>query len=1100
MASGLLLPATWTPQQRQLVVKAEEVARGGLGHEVRDDGTTAFDHAVAVAAILLDWNADAETVAAGLLHDVLEDTEMGVAEMRAACGDVVVFLVQGVTKFTQGDVELWQGQDRGSYDRKVETLRKLFEVMRDDIRVVIIKLADRLHNVRTMASFDAKRAAKFAKETLDVYYKIAYHLGMNDVRREFSERCTPFLEPDIAESLKALREAMEPRGQEALADVRHMLDESDSYIGKQVYDVRLEFHSLASLLDDRRRPDFTDEQVFYLVIVVASVDACYGVLKTIHGKMHPRGNRFRDFIAAPTAGGYSSIHTTVIDRNGRIIDIRIRTPQMDQQECRGILDRCFGLVDKDDHGLEWLQRSEQLDEATRASSSAFWEALQSDILQETVQVVVDGKEVLLPRGSTVLDAVYARYGRAAKGVLRIARNGANVSFGEAAGDDDAVSAERTDGSAVQFDWLRMVTTSYARTLIAEALKERSRDEKLLVGRRLLQKELDYEGHGLLADVSRVSLREAASHFQRPTFDDVIAMVGEGILQPRDVIVVLYPERRRMRWWHRSLLKEFPFRVQVSGSFANRADILAKLYATGSVVDVVITGTNLRIDPGSHTFVAVIRGRAKDRIRMAEFFSAIERHEWVSQVHNVLSLTQIFTVVAAFCAAAAVVMLDILLLPLYSEALTGPLSTRMVILQILPLLPVLGVNAYLLLLLRHYVVLLRQGRWFLGMGFVLNIFGVLLVLWKLPLLNGHAQVLPVIFLFAIAMLGLAYKYAQTYFALEQPEPIHRPSSAEWVAQRREKHIGYALRLGAVLIWGLEPVLIRYTPMQQLSPLLRVNIWAFVGCICGYFAIWLKNRCSKPESRLAYTTSYNRFFWLIVFANVSYNYFLHASLLFTSATNVNLVLGYAPIFSLLLGFMIWRKRIAYFRSPVAMQQMVLVFALSTVGGSLLFFNDMQRAGGGIIGDMLALLIAFSDVAFMMANIYYVKYSKSCSNTLALTTQHLFWIGIVTTVLIQFNAHVLGNSLTYASLTPAQWYASIALGMITMVGFVLTFEAFKRIDGLLAFLMLNLAPVIAFIPEFLFFNVRITSFFLIGAFLIVVSSIAAELVNSRAEKTGL
>lgn len=1085
-------------QDRQLVEHALEAATKAHAGQTRKDGSPYIEHPIEVAVILAQWNADAATIAAALLHDAIEDTPMTRDAIAAEFGETIAQLVEGVTKITETDLTLRQGSEgQLTLDRKTETLRKLFDVMRQDIRALVIKMADRVHNVRTIHELAPDRQVRFAKETLDIYYKLAYHLGMNDVRREFSERCVPIVHSDEGMKLVAMRAHQLSAAVRIATTVEEKLRALDER--HAIQSVRLEGHSLVSLLHDSHQPDFNKDQAIYVVIVTKDEDGCYATLKNLHGLFRPRSALFRDYIASPARNGYRALHTTVLDEANDMLDVRIRTEKMDEEERLGLLRYCFTQEKWSGKEFEWLQSSAAFDDATRENSAAFLQALQSDILQENITIVVDGQEVQVPDNATALDAVYARHGTHAHEAMAVQRNGTPGLFGETIEEDDALDTVFSEHRQVRFEWLNWVMSAYARTLIVEALKTRSREEKLSVGRDLLQKELDRYRKGYVGDLSRTQQETVAKQMERSSFDDVLAMIGEGSIPPEEVALVLWPERRPWRPWPRRHEGPKRFQIYVSGTHLRKQEILPRIATVAERAGTDIESTQIRFHERSGTYGAIVRGRTPGRAQLADFLSALDRAEWTSNVYAMLSQMQRLALGLAFAVAATIVVVDILLLPFYERLLVSQTSMSWLAIEIVPLIPILAVNYFLLRILRKYSVRLRQDRWFLGVGFILNIFGVVLVLWKVPLLQGSTQIYPLLFIFALSMLLLAFRYARSFFGADTHEQRRALTSSEWKALRRRKRTGYLLRFGAVLIWGLEPVLIRYTSLQDLSPLLRVNLWAIIGTVCGFVVILVMNVFRKRTEQLRYSTPYNRYFCIIVIANISYNYFLHASLLFTTATNVNLVLSYAPIFSLLLGVIIWRSRISYFRSAKAMQQMVMVFCLSAIGGSLLFLNDMKSTRSGVIGDMMALVIAFSDVGFMMANIYYVKYSKALTNTLALTTQHLLWIGIVTTIILQVLNITGVTEISYA-LTREQWIASIALGAITMLGFVLTFEAFRRIDGLLAFLMLNLAPVIAFIPEFLFFDVPITAFFVIGAVLIVGASVGAELVNSRSEKKGL
>ncbi len=1052
----------------------------------REDGTPYVTHVIQVAEIVAGWKADRDTVIAALLHDVLEDTPVHKEEIAVKFGRKVALLVEGITKFSQADLS-----PDLSLDRKIETLRKLFDVMRLDMRSILIKLADRLHNVQTIDSLPtAERRRRFAIETLTVYYKIAFHLGLRNVRRTFAEYCVPHAF-DTGPAELARRDAMCIPAARISESVEHELRkyaESYGLISVTMFPRNLLiFHERT----EQRGGNPLLQDAFSLSVIVRTEDDCYQLLKTLHTLYRPVSGQFRDFVAAPSDAGYQSLHTFVTLQDGTVIEVRIRTPEMYEQAMSGIAVTLFDPNRPEPPSFGWLKRTESLDLKTRDSSTAFWEALESDILRETISVNVDRKRMSLPKGATALDSAYALYNEKAGKTSALTINGRPVVGSEVLKEDDEIHVTIDPKHLhATFDWLQMVATRHARFHIVDVLKKNERSEKIALGANLLQKELDHYNKGLISGLSHAQCQHVADNFRRQSFDQVLSMIGEGVLRARDIVFFLYPDHHR-KTLSSTPQKRYGFRLHIT---VTGQDVLSLLNDVISQSDVTVDNVRVKSGQGISTDIHLI-GSSTDRLHFADFIDVLERQEWISKVETVLSMRQKMFIIFLFSIVIGVVVLDLALLGKYSEELQRLSSTALVLAFILPLLPILITNSYILSYLRSYVVLLRRERWYFGLGFFLNMLGIVLVTWKLPLLRTGSAVLFVLSLFAVAMLFLGYRFAETFLLFETAK-----KRTDAPVELRTKVIGYLLRFGAVLIWGIEPVLIRYTPLQQLSPLLRVNIWAIAGAVTGFVAIALLNIFRTKNDRLAYGTPYNRYFWIIVVANLSYNYFLHKSLLFTTATNVNLILSYAPIFALLLGFVIWRERISYFRTARNIQQMFLIFALSALGGTLLIYNDVLRTGGGVLGDFFALLIAFSDVAFIMSNIHYIKYSKQATNSVSLATHHFLWIAVITFFLIGgVNVFDLG-AITY-SLTPVQWFTGLGVGFLTLVGLVLTFEAFRRIDGLLAFLMLNLAPLIAFSAEFLFFDLKVsTPLFILGGIAIVSASILAEIVNARCQKKGL
>ncbi len=1065
--------------------------------QTRHDGSPYVNHVIEVAEIIGQWHGDRDTVIAALLHDVLEDAPVKKDEITSRFGRHVALLVDGVTKFTNADLD----HDL-PLDRKTETLRKLFDVMRRDIRVAIIKLADRLHNIYTIDLLPSpERRKRFALETLNVYHKLALHLGMRDVRQTFADFCVPYAFDDDGERAKKLRDAECAQGELLFPSIERQLRAEDEHNALEMLEMQprdlLKF--LQRMRERMWQPAASD--AFSVVVIVKSEEACYQLLKHIHTLYRPVSGKFRDYIAVPAESGYRSLHTHVTLPDGVVIDIRLRTAEMHEQAQFGVttfLFRGAGVGPK----FSWLQRSAEIDLQTRENSGEFWDALESDILRETMSVCVDRQRIAIPKDSTALDAVYALYRERAGNAEHISIDGQPAALSHILKPDDDVYVTMADHEVITFDWLKYVKTRLARSMIVDVLKQRDRSEKIMLGMDLLQRELDFYKKGLVRDLPKAKQQHVADHFRRRDFEDVITMIGEGVLRARDIVFYLYPEHRRFPFVRLLQRKGYNFRLCVSGTSDRQRDVQVRLNQLIQEADVSITGTVIRFDAATHTFEIYLSGASLDRLHFADFIDILERQDWISKVQTMLSMHQRAGLTLSFLVALGVLVGYVLLLPQYYKAFAGVPSMPLFLLHVLPLIPILGANYYFLSLLQHYVLSMRREQWFFGLGFVLNVFGVLLVMWKLPVLTGQVPLLMVLFLFTFAMLFLGYRFVRTLFELE---PRRAPSAALTIAgaksiknARRQKITGYLLRFGAVFIWGIEPVLIRYTSIQTLSPLLRVHIWAVAGAISGFAAIFILNLFYKSGQKLAYKTPYNRYFWIIVFANLSYNYFLHKSLLFTTATNVNLVLSYAPVFALLLAFLVWRRRISYLNSPKSIQQIFMLFGLSALGGTMLVYNDFQTTAQGALGDLFALMIAFSDVAFMMSNIHYVKYSGVATNTISLATHHFVWIAAATLAMILGGNLFFGLDITF-NLTMNQWVTNIGVGVITLVGLVLTFEAFKRIDGLLAFMMLNLAPFIAFLFELLFFRHTINTnvLFFVGGGLIIIASIVAEVINSRCEK---
>ncbi|MDD5055993.1 MAG: HD domain-containing protein, partial [Candidatus Peribacteraceae bacterium] len=825
------------------VRRAFEFAAQAHAMEKRQDGTPYILHPLAVAVTLAEWGADRDTIIAALLHDVLEDTSVRKPDVLAAFGRHVAMLVEGVTKFTTADLS-----PDLPLDRKIETLRRLFEVMRLDVRSILIKLADRLHNLQTIDVLPPDRRRRFALETLTVYYRIAYHLGMRDVRRAFAEASVPHAYDD-GFAVRDLRDRMCADAASVLSAIEESLRKSED--SPPVDKVFLQPRNLALFYDRVKKqggkPLLRD--AFSIVVIVRSEEDCYRMLQALHTRYRPISGQFRDFIAAPTEAGYRGIHTFVGFPEGGTVEVRIRTPEMSAQSRMGVVTSLFGRGPTLAPSFAWLRRSEELDLRTRESSSAFWEALSSDILQDSLPVSVDGKRISLPVGSTALDAAYALYDARAHCIVRINVNDQAVPLSHTLHEDDEVGCTFGLVHVVTASWLSMVATQHARFRIVDVLKQVRRSEKVTLGTRLLERELAHFGKGTLQGLSRARCERTTAHFHRESFDEVLAMVGDGTLRARDVFFDLFPERSPI------LSGDVPivghaFRLRITCMHVSQSDVLASLHSHLRMHGIVVHSLTVRMRSGSPT--VLLSGSASDRMHLANFFDALESEEWTSSVQATLPFLLKAGLVGGVLLAFGVTIADLIFFPWYQSQLAIFGFFPQFLLQALPLLPILLATGYLLKLLSSHIVWMRSERWFLGVGFFLNFLGLLLLIFRMMALNIFVGVFPLLvtFTFALLVMGYAFLRVESLFAAFDEHTLHPLSKSEWIALRRKKIYGYGIRLMAICVWGVMPVFIRYTPVNTLSPLFRtflLGVGASLFAILSLVIVALIKRRKLPSLR-------------------------------------------------------------------------------------------------------------------------------------------------------------------------------------------------------------------------------------------------------------
>jgi RelA/SpoT family (p)ppGpp synthetase len=1074
----------FTAQERARVERAIEVMRRFHEGQMRADGSPYANHPLAVAEILCIWKADVDSVIAGLLHDTVEDTELTSEEISRQFGPNVAALVEGVTKFSVADFA-----EKESLESEVETLRRLFEVMRKDIRVLLIKIADRLHNLRTIEGLSPERRVTFAQESLDVYYKLAYHLGMNEICREIMNICIPYVYPEKAQIRDRHWREQKESVTKAIANIEIALKNSD--VHDDVFEVR--FVKSSHDLPRPHQEDEAPDRAYYCVIIVRDVDSCYEIFKVLHRLYHPVRRRFHDYIASPPESGYRSLHTTVIGPHDKPIQIRIRTTEMDAQVKWGVLLNAFGGGEAS-RQFTWLQRSADLDRTTRESSEAFWRGLQSDIFQKSMHITIHGEMISIPQGSTALDAAFLQRGAEANKIVKLVVNGQEKEMSTQLNEDDVIEVFLGGASRVSTDWLQFVKTKYARNQIVEALKEFDRTDRFMVGQRLLQKELDHFQKTLVGEITRPQQDAIAQYFHRLSFEDVIVMIGEGVIHPQEIIIVMQQGGKSV-----GKKRTFRFSLDLQVGEQHRDEVIGQVSALVRLHEIVIQ--NMTMKPVMHRgfIILQLRGYTSDKVKYADFISSLERHSWITKMLTRLSFEQKFFLLLSFSAALVVLFIDAALLRYAQAQFTNFTSEQTLLLEIALAVPPLIANFYLLKILRHYVVLLRNDRWFFGLAFLFNLFACSFIIYQSAALGMSYSIWPLIAVLTFFMFYIGYKFLITeqLFVKVRRESQIPLSRNEWLALRWRKIIGYTFRLGAVTIWGIQPLYLKYTPANDVEPIIRVFLTGVgVLLVTGIVILikWMRYGVDRSMFRLPK----NIFLVNIVIGYILFTYFLNASVQSTTGTNFILFNSFSPVFGLFIGAVLWRSSVPYLKEPDMMLRIFIIFLLGSTGSALILYNTTQGTGGSMYGDIMGLLAMVADTVLVVSQIRYMKLFQNVSS-LAINV-YVFSSHILTIIPVFLWLYLSKNpaEISY-TITPLLY--GIGAGVLAGIGQMFNYETFRRIDGFIAFLMFNISILITFLIEVFFLGKVIPSWALVvGGIIIIFSTIAVESINTSSEKKGM
>ncbi len=521
----------YNPDAEELIAGAYGVAHAAHRGQSRKSGEPFVYHPLYTANLLADLKLDATTIASALLHDVLEDTDVTKEQLAERFGDEVAEIVDGVTKLKRlpsGNLE----------EAQAESLRKMIVAMSRDVRVIIIKLADRLHNMRTLDYLKRETQLKKATETLEIYAPLAHRLGIHSVKWELEDLAFATLHPRRYEEIKRLVAA---RRGDREAFISGVADQLLAHLGEagieaEVHGRVKHFYSIYNKMVSRNKEFNEIYDLAGLRVVVDSVRDCYGVLGVIHSLWKPIPGRFKDYIAMPKFNMYQSLHTTVMSNEGKLLEIQLRTQEMDTTAEYGIAAHWMyknGLRSSDVDRLTWLKSMLEWQRET-TDSAEFMESLKGELVADEVYVFTPKGDVIsLPSGSTPLDFAYHVHTEVGHHCI-----GARVNDRIVPLDSELVSGDRVEvitgksaSGGPSRDWMTVVQSGRARNKIRQFFNRADREDNVSLGREKVMALLKKQRAG---KVPPAAWQEAASGTNHPSPDDMLAAVGAGVLSAENV--------------------------------------------------------------------------------------------------------------------------------------------------------------------------------------------------------------------------------------------------------------------------------------------------------------------------------------------------------------------------------------------------------------------------------------------------------------------------------------------------------------------------------------------------------------------------------------
>jgi GTP pyrophosphokinase len=528
-----------SPVDRSLIERAYQKAELAHSGQTRKSGEPYFTHCLAVATILADMKLDSEAIAAALMHDIIEDTEVTLDDLRSEFGNSVAAMVDGVTKLTKLPINVEKGESRrsSSSNREMEYIRKMLLTMGDDVRVVLIKLADRLHNMRTLGYMPTDKQQRIARETLDIFAPLANRLGIWKIKWELEDLSFRYLEPDAYRTIAA--------------SIDERRTDREAYVNTIGETIRLELAShgietaiissrpkhIYSIHKKMHRKDLPFDEIYdvrAVRVIVDTISQCYLVLGIIHNLWRPIPHEFDDYIAAPKDNFYQSLHTAVLDSRGKTVEIQIRTREMHENAEKGIAAHWVykeghktNHADKFEQWITYLRNLMEFGPEVKDDPEAFVNTMKTEVFQDRVYIYTPKGDIHdLPVGSTPIDFAYQIHTEIGHRCRGAKVHGRLVSLNHKLKIGDQVEILTSKRGGPSMDWLNpdlgYVQTSRAKSKIRHWFRKQNRDKHIVFGRESLERELKR-----LGVLNKITFEAVAQLMDYNKLDDFLAAIGVG---------------------------------------------------------------------------------------------------------------------------------------------------------------------------------------------------------------------------------------------------------------------------------------------------------------------------------------------------------------------------------------------------------------------------------------------------------------------------------------------------------------------------------------------------------------------------------------------
>ena len=529
---------------------AYDFAQKAHAGQTRMSGEPYITHPLAVAMILAEYSADEESLIAALLHDVVEDTPHTLEEIEKTFGKGISKMVDALTKLPHVNTEI--RNEHSNLLNKIESLRKIFEVMENDVRIIVIKLCDRLHNMRSLFAFRPEKQKRIAQETLDIFVKIADRLSMGQIRDELEKLSYHYLYAEQFPKYIELEKS-------ALEDFRRHQKRLDDRLQKHLPTSRRRhiYYKSGVCFSEMKTPQDIPEIRHEVTLIVEKDSDCFLALQDVHALWNNVRGTFRDFLTLPRSNGYQALETSVVKSDGSIIRFIIQTDAMYEYSKKGVILSCFGI---NRHSkkiqLPWVEHLKKIHKETKYKSESYISALENDILKGSIIVYTgDNKRLFLPPKSTALDAAFLHLGDNALRVAEIMIDQHSVQFSQRLKDWQSIHFTLLGHLTITPKWLQWVQTSYARSFIFEYFRTLPPSQQRAISEEMIQEALTEMGSGYLDEISTKRRLEVAKKLGEKSWNDLLEALCTGKHDVQTAVHLLFDK-------HVFQLKKFKADIQI----------------------------------------------------------------------------------------------------------------------------------------------------------------------------------------------------------------------------------------------------------------------------------------------------------------------------------------------------------------------------------------------------------------------------------------------------------------------------------------------------------------------------------------------------------